>query len=411
MRVFISSTVRDLEAHRAAVIKKVEKMGATVVAMEQFGARDARPKAECLRIIREETDVFVGIYAHRYGFIPDGDEKSVTQQEYEQALVAKKPTLAYIVDSKADWPKDQVEDGVGGDKLAVFLQQVKEDRIVERFTTPDDLAGSVVAGLGLYAAGDLSKTVVLHGQIHRPPEDWVSGARKNALPYKVVVFDLDGTLLRGNAFDFSWEAIWNYLGVAKEQQKELRDEYRDKVEGGVPDAVRIAAYQTWCDKAVERFRDRGLTRAQLRELTEPMHLTVNCRNALTKLRKAGIATALVSGGVSSFLEDKFEDFHDYFDFVFINELVFSEDGIIEGVLATAYDFEGKTDAMDLVCKRVGCARAEAVFVGDRFNDADVLLKAGLGIAYPPSDFLSEENANKVVKEDDLLKILEFIPTK
>ena len=408
LRVFISSTVRDLEAHREAVIDKVEQMGATVVALEQFGARDARPKAECLRIIREETDVLVGIYAHRYGFIPKGDEKSITQQEYEQALVAKKPTFAYIVKTEYDWPADQVEGGVGGEKLSTFLTQLKEDRIVERFTTADKLAGSVVADLGRYVAGDLSQTVVRHGQIHRPPEDWVSGAKQNALPYKLVVFDFDGTLLRGNEFDFSWEAIWNSLGFAQSQQKALRVAYRKRAAPGVPTAERIAAYQDWCDKAVDKFKARGLTRTQLRELTTPMHLTVNCREALTKLHEAGIATALVSGGVNTFVEDAFPDFREYFDFAFINELAFTDDGVIQGVLATAYDFEGKTDAMDLIRKRVGCAREETVFVGDRFNDVAVLLAVGLGIAYPPTDFETRENANVVVEDDDLLEILPHV---
>jgi HAD superfamily phosphoserine phosphatase-like hydrolase len=407
-RVFVSSTVRDLTRHRTAVIDKIEQLGATVVAMEMFGARDARPKAECLRIIREETDVLVGIYAHRYGFIPPGDEISVTQQEYEQALVAKVPTFVYIVDRDYRWPSDQIETGTSGDKLAVFLETLKADRVVERFTTPSDLAASVAADLGRYFAGDATKSIVRHGLIHRPREDWVSGARKNTRPYKLVVFDFDGTLLRGSKFEFSWEAIWNSLGFAETQQKDLRREYRKRVGDGVPADERIAAYQDWCDKACAMFRARGLTRDQLRELTKPMHLTANCREAMTKLREAGIATAIVSGGVDTFLEDTFSDFRQYVDFAFINELAFSEDGTLEGVLATAYDFEGKTDALDLVCKRVGCARAEAVFVGDRFNDSDVLLEAGLGIAYPPNDYQAREAAQVIVDKDDLLAILPHI---
>ena len=60
-------------------------MGALDVCMETFGARDDRPRDECLRIVREETDVFVGIYAHRYGHIPPEDIVSITEAEYDQA--------------------------------------------------------------------------------------------------------------------------------------------------------------------------------------------------------------------------------------------------------------------------------------------------------------------------------------
>jgi hydroxymethylpyrimidine pyrophosphatase-like HAD family hydrolase len=89
-------------------------------------------------------------------------------------------------------------------------------------------------------------------------------------------------------------------------------------------------------------------------------------------------------------------------------LAFSEDRTLEGVLATAYDFQGKSDALDLLCKRVGCAPNEVVFVGDRFNDEHVLLKAGLGIAYPPNDYQARAAAQVIVEQDDLLKILPHI---
>ena len=65
-RVFVSSTFVDLQIHRKAVLDVIRQLGAIDVSMEHFGARDERPKDECLRLVREESDVFVGIYAHRY---------------------------------------------------------------------------------------------------------------------------------------------------------------------------------------------------------------------------------------------------------------------------------------------------------------------------------------------------------
>lgn len=407
-RVFVSSTIQDLRRHRTAVLAAIAQFGATAVALELFGARDARPKAECLRIIREETDLLVGIYAHRYGWIPEGDSLSITQQEYEQALRAKIPTLAYVVDQHHSWPDAQIDTGSSAESLGAFLQRIQEDRIYDRFTTPNKLATSVVADIGRFFTGDAQKTLVRHGLIHRPGPTWVSGARLNRQPYKLVIFDFDGTLLRGNAFEFSWEAIWNSLGFAESQQADLRREYRRRAGDGASAEVRIAAYQDWCDKACAMFRARGLTRDQLKALVEPMRLTVHCREALTALRQAGLATAIVSGGVNTFLEDAFPDFREYVDFAFINQLAFSEDGTLEGVLATAYDFQGKSDALDLLCKRVGCAPNEVVFVGDRFNDEYVLLKAGLGIAYPPNDYQARAAAEVIVEQDDLLRILPHI---
>ena len=84
-RVFVSSTFTDLEDYRVGVLNAILELGATVVAMEHFGARDERPREECLRIISKESDSFVGIYAHRYGFVPRGFTKSITEAEYDAA--------------------------------------------------------------------------------------------------------------------------------------------------------------------------------------------------------------------------------------------------------------------------------------------------------------------------------------
>ncbi len=63
-RVFVSSTYTDLREYRDAVQKAIRQLGSIDISMENFGAKDDRPKAECLRVIREESDLFVGIYAY-----------------------------------------------------------------------------------------------------------------------------------------------------------------------------------------------------------------------------------------------------------------------------------------------------------------------------------------------------------
>ncbi len=82
--------------HRQAVREVIRKLGAEDIAMEVFGARDARPLLECARILREETDLFVGIYANRYGFIPEGTTVSITEAEYKAATEYGIPRLIFI---------------------------------------------------------------------------------------------------------------------------------------------------------------------------------------------------------------------------------------------------------------------------------------------------------------------------
>src|SRR5436853_592668 len=100
-RVFVSSTFTDLVEYRQAVRDAIRQLGGVDISMEHFGARDERPKDECLRLIAEESDFFVGVYAHRYGYVPEGDNLSITEAEYDAATSAGLPRLIYIVHESA----------------------------------------------------------------------------------------------------------------------------------------------------------------------------------------------------------------------------------------------------------------------------------------------------------------------
>ena len=94
MRTFLSSTYVDLIEHRKAAIDAIERLGHQVRRMEIFGARPQEPQDACFAEI-EFCDFFVGIYAHRYGFIPLGSEFSITELEFEHAKIFNKPVFSF----------------------------------------------------------------------------------------------------------------------------------------------------------------------------------------------------------------------------------------------------------------------------------------------------------------------------
>jgi HAD superfamily phosphoserine phosphatase-like hydrolase len=406
-RVFVSSTFKDLERYRREVRAYIRRLDAIDIAMENFGALDERPRDACIQLVREETDVFVGIYAYRYGTIPPGDEYSITEQEYIAARNRRLPMYVYDVDRDYRWRASLKEPGVEA-KLAAFKARFALDVTPSRFTSATNLAASVTADLGRHFSAQPDDLVVEHGQLHAPADSWVSPARTNRNQFKVAAFDLDGTLFRGEGFVFSWDLLWSGLGFARRAQDALQGEYLFATRGAVSKAERIRAYEAWCDSAVEKFRAAGLTRAALKDMSRAIRLTVNCREALRSLRDAGVTTALISGGINTFLEDAFPDYRDYFDFVFMNELTFDANGVVDGVIPTSYDFEGKLEAVKRVCARVGCTTAEAAFVGDQVNDGDVLLNVGLGIAYPATERGVRTRARVQVDVDDLLEVADKV---
>lgn len=99
MKVFISSTYKDLIDYRAAAIRAVEGTNYQASKMEVFGARPDEPLDACLKEV-EESDFFIGIYAHRYGYIPANSDISITEMEYVHAKNLGKPIYIFVIDEE-----------------------------------------------------------------------------------------------------------------------------------------------------------------------------------------------------------------------------------------------------------------------------------------------------------------------
>ncbi len=108
-RVYIASTVHDLQLHRTAVRDAAAACGLQVVSVEDLGAAEARPLSECLANV-ESCDLLVALTAHRYGLVPaeqaDSGFKSITWLECEAAIQKGEEILAFTVDENYAWPAE-----------------------------------------------------------------------------------------------------------------------------------------------------------------------------------------------------------------------------------------------------------------------------------------------------------------
>ncbi len=173
MKAFLSSTYYDLIDYRRAAHDALEQLGLHVIWMEAFGARPEESTKACLDEVAE-CDLFVGIYAHRYGYIPAGANISITEQEFDHAQKLGKPIFGFIVDENHPWPPKFIEH-TQQTKLDAFLSKVKRQP-VEFFTTPDNLAHNIATSVGRYLS---------EHHAHESPSPDGRGARgegKNTLP-------------------------------------------------------------------------------------------------------------------------------------------------------------------------------------------------------------------------------------
>jgi tetratricopeptide (TPR) repeat protein len=134
-----------LKEYRQAAINILNSYEGTPLAMEFFMARSGEPKEVCKKEIKK-CDIFVGIYAYRYGFIPNGEEKSITQQEYEFAKKLRKDCLCFVVKKGSLWNPDFIEIDKYK-KLQDFLAIVKDENVVAFFESPADFSAKFAVSL------------------------------------------------------------------------------------------------------------------------------------------------------------------------------------------------------------------------------------------------------------------------
>ena len=88
----ISSTARDLPDYREQVRDACLEAELQPRMMEHLPASDAGAIEASLAMV-DQADVYLGIFAYRYGTILDGRERSITHMEYERATKRGIPRL------------------------------------------------------------------------------------------------------------------------------------------------------------------------------------------------------------------------------------------------------------------------------------------------------------------------------
>jgi predicted ATPase len=131
IRVFVSSTLRELADERRAARAAIERMRLAPV-MFELGARPHPPR-ELYRSYLAQSDIFVGIYAASYGWVAPGEAVSGLEDEYNLAPRSM-PKLIYIKESD-----DRDE------RLEELIARIRSDDNVSylSFTDPAELTERV----------------------------------------------------------------------------------------------------------------------------------------------------------------------------------------------------------------------------------------------------------------------------
>jgi hypothetical protein len=150
VKVFLSSTGKDLWPHREAVYAALESPDFHCVRMEDFPAADWETDAFC-RAQVGTCDLFVGLIGHRYGSSPKHSRQSYTEREYDAAVAAGKPRLMFVAPDGFAGATGETESKAKQARQRAFRRRVWDERLPGGFGSPDQLASRVMKSVANWA--------------------------------------------------------------------------------------------------------------------------------------------------------------------------------------------------------------------------------------------------------------------
>jgi phosphoserine phosphatase len=187
---------------------------------------------------------------------------------------------------------------------------------------------------------------------------------------RLVVMDVDSTLVRGEVIEMLAERAGCAEQVATITQAAMRGEL--DFEQSLRERVALL---------------KGLPVAVLGEVRDSLVLTPGARTLVRTLKRLGYLVAIVSGGFSQITDGLVDELG--LDFAAANTLDIV-DGLLTGELVgPIVDRPGKAAALERFAASAGVPLTQTIAIGDGANDLDMLVRAGLGVAF---------NAKPVVRE-------------
>jgi phosphoserine phosphatase len=202
---------------------------------------------------------------------------------------------------------------------------------------------------------------------------------------KVIIFDMDSTIVDGEIIDEMAESA----GVGKKVAAITEKGMRGEIDFSESLRTRVSLL-------------KGLRIKSLESIAKTVQLTKGSEELIAALKEMGFKVALISGGFTYFTNILKERLG--FDYAFGNELEIRNGKLTGGVKGKIIDARRKAEVMDEICEREGITRDEVVAVGDGSNDRIMLANAGLGIAFNAKEILKKV-ADGAITRDHMKGVL------
>ncbi len=183
------------------------------------------------------------------------------------------------------------------------------------------------------------------------------------MKYKLIAFDMDGTLVEE---DSCWGTLHRHFGTQEAADKNLAAWERGEID-----------YQEFMRRDIALWRPAP-TLEQVRRVLTPHRLAPNVERVVGEIHRRGYRTAVITGGLDLLAEEVARRLD--IPHVFANGLATDEQGSLtgEGILRVEPRF--KHEVFWRLGDKLGINLHQCVAVGDSKYDVNFLKHAGLGVA-------------------------------
>jgi phosphoserine phosphatase len=201
---------------------------------------------------------------------------------------------------------------------------------------------------------------------------------------KLIAFDLDNVLIDGEVID----EMAKVMGL----EAEISEITRQAMEGELD-------FETALQKRVSLLK--GASVDDVKKVMQEIPLMEGAAETISQLKKRGYKIATITGSFET-IAQRMKDELDL-DYTFSNSLQ-EENGVLTGEVTGPLVDGSKSEILNKIIELEKISAEECAAVGDGANDASMLEKAGLGIAFNAKPVL-KESADIVVEKRDLRELL------
>ena len=213
---------------------------------------------------------------------------------------------------------------------------------------------------------------------------------------KVIIFDLDGTLISG--IEYIYSHLWEYFDVPHDRHKQPVLDYLNKK----------ITYEQWVKEDIRLLQEAGADKSSMLDAFSELTLVDGALETINELKNANMKLIVISGSIELTLRSVLPDYEKLFDDVFINRYFFDDAGLITHATPTPYDMEHKATGVIDMADKYGCTPEECVFIGDAENDVHAASAAGFSIAFNCKSDMLGEVSDVIIKSDNIKDILKHI---